>query len=276
VDPEGRPSDYLGIATASIDRAKDLLVKRDYGRSYFESRRSLAMLARSQRGLWERVTEQWPQPVASPAAVSLATLPEHVQLAGTIVSRGAGPSLLAGGEFEGLRAMLNAGWRHSQHPTPGVKSDVELSAVDPHGGSLCLKMRAWAEDPTTSPGQVETPPVWVTSGDVPVERGQIIRIHGWVRVPQPIRGGVDGVMIIDSLTGPALAARINEAGNWREFTLYRAVPETGPMTVTFALAGMGEAWFDGVTIAPLDRPAPARAAVPQASRLRGMFGQPRY
>jgi hypothetical protein len=74
---------------------------------------------------------------------------------------------------------------------------------------------------------------------------------------------LDGVMVYDSLAGPALAARFdapvapNGAGNgvWREFTLYRAVPPDASrdrgkaeLTITFVLTGLGEAWIDDVTI----------------------------
>jgi hypothetical protein len=44
---------------------------------------------------------------------------------------------------------------------------------------------------------------------------------------------------------------------WREFTLYRAVPQTGDLTVTFALTGLGEASIDDVAVSLLD-PEPIR------------------
>ena len=61
-------------------------------------------------------------------------------------------------------------------------------------------------------------------------------------------GSVDGLLIYDSLAGPALAERMDATVGWQEFTLFRA---TGPATevrVTFVLSGLGEAWIDDVTI----------------------------
>ena len=52
--------------------------------------------------------------------------------------------------------------------------------------------------------------------------GQFLRIHGWARVPDPIQGSLDGLLIYDSLSGTALAERILDAPDLREFTLYPA------------------------------------------------------
>jgi hypothetical protein len=64
---------------------------------------------------------------------------------------------------------------------------------------------------------------------------------------------VDGLMIVDSLGGEALAGRIQHTPGWQQFTFYRVAPQSGPMTVTFALTGLGEAWLDDVTIQTLTR-----------------------
>ena len=45
---------------------------------------------------------------------------------------------------------------------------------------------------------------------------------------------------------------------WRELTLYRAVPQNGDLTVTFALTGIGEAWIDDLAVSLMD-PEPVRA-----------------
>jgi hypothetical protein len=45
-----------------------------------------------------------------------------------------------------------------------------------------------------------------------------------------------------------LAARIDKTNGWQEFTLCRVAPQSGTMTVTFALSGLGEARLDDVSI----------------------------
>ena len=61
----------------------------------------------------------------------------------------------------------------------------------------------------------------------------------------------------DSFSGEALADRIGKTKGWRQFALYRIVPQSGPMCVTFALSGIGEAWLDDVAIQVLEPPAAA-------------------
>ena len=81
-----------------------------------------------------------------------------------------------------------------------------------------------------------------------VEAGQIVCIHGWVQVPVPITASTDGLLVVDSISGEALADRIGQTKGWRQFALYRVAPQSGPVCVTFALSGIGEAWLDDVAI----------------------------
>jgi hypothetical protein len=59
-------------------------------------------------------------------------------------------------------------------------------------------------------------------------------------------------MVFDSFSGETLADRIGQTADWREFALYRAATQSGPMNVTFALSGLGEAWIDDVAIQVLE------------------------
>jgi hypothetical protein len=55
-------------------------------------------------------------------------------------------------------------------------------------------------------------------------------------------------MVIDSLGGEDLAERIDKTDGWGEFRLLRAVDRSGPLTVTFALSGLGEARLDDIAV----------------------------
>ena len=129
----------------------------------------------------------------------------------------------------------------------------------PAVGAVGLRLAVVAVDPKNPPAVVETPPVLFTSPSVQVEAGQIVCIYGWVQVPAPITGSADGLLIVDSLAGEALADRIGQTDGWRQFALYRVAPQSGPMCVTFALSGMGEARLDDVAIQVVE----GRAAVTQ-------------
>jgi hypothetical protein len=137
-----------------------------------------------------------------------------------------------------------------------VNTEVQLVANDPHSGQGSLQLRVWPADPKVAVGMLETPPMWITTAAAPVASGQLVRIRGWVDVPTPITNSVDGLLIFDSLTGPALAERIGQTRGWQEFALYRIAPQAGALTVTFALTGVGTARIDDVAIEPvLLRPA---------------------
>ena len=90
-------------------------------------------------------------------------------------------------------------------------------------------------------------------------------IHGWVQVPRAITGSVDGLMVIDSLAGEALALRCGATSGWQEFSLLRAARSSGALVITFALTGVGEALLDDVTIQAISRPAVSSSSEPPAS-----------
>ncbi|NBS33820.1 MAG: hypothetical protein EBS83_13710, partial [Planctomycetia bacterium] len=77
--------------------------------------------------------------------------------------------------------------------------------------------------------------------------------------------------------------RVNKTDSWRRLVLYRIVPpadmeadspeESPPLTVTFALTGLGEARIDAVAIRPLSRGA-SGASVRPAATATGGFPRP--
>ena len=187
-------------------------------------------------------------PVTSPGAVSFETLPWHWSLVDRIASSRPGPNRLPGGEFEDLPTMLQAGWNHFRYASAELQTAAELVGGAARSGNSGLRLKVRAEDPKNPPAVVETPPLWITSPPLPVEAGQLVCIQGWVQMPEPITGSVDGLLILDSLAGETLARRIRRTSGWRQFTLWRAAPESGRMTVTFAMTGLGEVWIDDVTV----------------------------
>ena len=106
--------------------------------------------------------------------------------------------------------MVRYGWRHFQHATPGIQTAADLVPEAAHGGRLGLRLTARADNPENPPAMIEMPPIWVTSPAVPVQAGQIVRIHGWVNVPTAIIGSVDGLLVVESLTGEEMALRLDK------------------------------------------------------------------
>ena len=216
-----------------------------------------------QRAAWESATRGLTAPVASPCAVNFATLPAHLRLMARIRSGTSQvPSLLAGGECEDLSILQTAGWRNVRHDQQGIGSHVELSPVEPAAGKACLHLAAFASDEKQRPAQVDTTPVWVTTAPVNVSAGSVLAISAQVRVSAPVAGSVDGVMVIDSVGGPALALRVAPKPGWQHVELFRAAVVDGPINVTFALTGLGEAWIDEVAIRPVATVSPPKSPSP--------------
>jgi hypothetical protein len=196
--------------------------------------------------------------VASPLCTSDASLAEHwrfIEALGAVVP---GPELLAGGGMERTEDLAGSGWRHFAMRQSAIRTAVEISRSQPAAGNGSLRMVAEAVSAEEAPAVVETPPVWITTPPIQAPTGKLLEIQARVWVPRPIQGSVDGLLVFDSLGGPALAERVGMTPGWRRLVLYRIVPVDAPeepLVLTFALTGMGEARIDDVSIRVLERGA---------------------
>jgi hypothetical protein len=250
-------ANWLRDAQGHLDQARRQLETNDWENLHVSVSRAEQALAKVRRGHWEQTAAAFPSPAASPCLAQFTSLPLHWQIAQRMQQGKFGPNEQAAGDIEALDAMLQAGWRQERRPPPGVKCDVSLSLQNPHSGRSALRMQAWVGDAKTAPQVIEEPVVWITSSPVPVRQGQIVRVHGWINVPRPLAGSLDGLVVFDSLGGPELGDRVRTTQGWRELTLYRAAGQTADLAVTFALTGLGEAWVDDLDVAVLD-PEPLR------------------
>jgi len=196
-------------------------------------------------------------------------LPGHWALLRAVSQSPPGTNLLPAGDFENLQAWLGSGWEHIQHPVTGVTPRADLVPEAARSGTLGLRLAVTATDSEQVPQLVESAPVWIASAPVNLDARTLVAIRGWVRIPEPIQGSADGLLVIDSLTGPALAERIQANDEWQEFVLYRVYPQSGPLRLTFAMTGMGTAYIDDVsiqTLAPAPTPVAAQAGYPAVRR----------
>jgi hypothetical protein len=255
---------YVALARSLVQQSEAALRAGQFEKAYRGAEAGMRPLRLLERAYWDKAVEEH-SPAALPLAADSGTLPQHVWLAQRLRGAMWSANALPAGDCEDVEKMRSAGWRLSQHPAPGVKVIGEVAPGNARAGHLSVRMAAQAADPRSPPDLLESPSVWLTTPPVEVPLGSVVRIHGWVRVPAPITGSVDGVMIFDSLAGPALAVRLDAppaadqarpaASAWQEFTLYRAVrPQAssdgrvGSVVVTFVLTGLGEVWVDDVTV----------------------------
>ena len=243
-------------------------VGRDAGEAIRRLRRAAAIAGQFERRIWENGVHADGSMVASPLVSSDAALAEHWRFIEARTAAVPGAELLQGGGMDTIEDLAGNGWRHFVQPLPDITTAVEIAKASPAAGSGCLRIVAGAKDRSAAPVVVETPPAWVTTPPLSAPPGRLLEISAQVRVEKPILGSVDGLMVFDSLGGPALAERVGPTKSWRRLVLYRIVPPDGgdePFTVTFALTGLGAAEIDEVSIRPLERGAAGVVAVPPAA-----------
>ena len=244
-------------------------VGRDAGEAIARLRKAAAIAGQFERRIWENGVHADGSMVASPLVSSDAALAEHWRFVEARTSAVQGAELLPGGGMDRIEDLAGNGWRHFVQPLPEITTAVEISKASPAAGAGCLRIIAGAKDRSAAPVVVvETPPAWVTTPPLSAPPGRLLEISAQVRVEKPILGSVDGLMVFDSLGGPALAERVGPTKSWRRLVLYRIVPPDGgdePFTVTFALTGLGTAEIDEVSIRPLERGAAGVVAVPPAA-----------
>jgi hypothetical protein len=189
---------------------------------------------------------------STPFAFHCSLIPLHWELAGRLATADWNPNGLAGGDFENLQHMMSNGWENRRLDSDLLRTHVELSDSAVAGGEYGLKMSVVEKTPAV--GIVEATPLWIATPELPVKGGQLVRIHGWVNVPQVIQGSLNGLTITDSIGGSQMMERIPVTNGWQEFALYRGVPNNGTIKVTFALTGVGVAMLDEVTVRTVDLP----------------------
>jgi hypothetical protein len=241
----------LAAAQRDLEEADKNLTAQDRRAAFVASRHAMASLGHLRRQHWMRAANKSRSTAAGPLIASFDMLPEHWQFTAALRDCVEQPNQLPAGDCEDFQTLLRAGWRHVKHPLDGIESTVEVVPGGPPSGQSCLRMEVHSIDPRANATLVESAPVWVTSAAVHLAQGQIVCIRGKVRVPSPVRGSVDGLMIVDSLGGESLAERIGQTNGWEEFALYRAAPCDSDVNVTFALTGYGEAFIDDISIQPV-------------------------
>ena len=249
------PGQDFSAAQENLKSCEARLATGDYAMASTYARRAMMSLRKLERMAWEAAMSGRDSPVAIPGTSSFTALPWHWALVDRTAAMRPGANRLPGGDFENIEMMVREGWRHFQHATPGIQTAADLVPDAAHSGRLGLRLTVRAENPENPPAMIEMPPIWVTSPAVPVAAGQIVRIHGWVNVPTAISGSVDGLLVVESLTGEEMALRLDKTKGWREFTMLRIVPQAGPLALTFAMTGLGEVRLDDLTIEVLE---PAR------------------
>lgn len=236
----------LREAQRFLQEADDLLLRGDLTGCYRHTRRVESFVIQARRQWWDAARSSFSSPLSSPCCVTFDTLPSHLRLIARLQQGSWTKNGLPAGDCEQLDQLLATGWKQQRGDLAEVQAGVELSTRQPHGGSSCIRLVAQSG----SKGDIlfDEPAVSIATGPILARERQVARLHGFVRVPEALGGIYSGLLIYDNFAGPTLADSIGHAPEWREITLYRAVPRDGELSFTFGLAGIGEAFIDDLTI----------------------------
>jgi hypothetical protein len=223
----------------------------DFRQAYQEAERTLRPLRILMRAQWEAAVRGLDAPVASPYAVSFFTLPRHWRFIDEIRATTPGANVLPDGSFEAIPRGRTDDWAVQETRLDAVEFLARRVPDGPKDGRQCLLLEIKPKDPQLAPRALERTFLAARSSSVRLQPGSLVRVSGWVRVPTPIAASADGALFYDSAGGEPLAIRITHAPKWKKFTLYRQVPDSGDLTVTLALTGIGKAYFDDIRVEPL-------------------------
>jgi hypothetical protein len=164
------------------------------------------------------------------------------------------PNILQHGNFEDPPAQTVPGWTLQQTTLDGVRMQAVRVAEGPKEGRQCLKLEIQPGEGRPMPAALERTFLAIKSPPVQLRPGTLVRISGWISIPQPLVATSDGLLFFDSCGDEPLAIRLKGKTPWRQFSLYRRVPASGEISVTMALTGIGVAYVDDVRIEPLITP----------------------
>ncbi len=261
--------DLLLQARQSIERSSKALANNQPDVSYRDARTALRPLRIVMREHWQNAVASLSTPTASPYAISYYTLPQHWALAQKMQTARPGGNLLRHGGFElsqnppegGAAVNSLPGWvareTHLDPATPVaaiVTVDDKIKAGSGRTqqlGKQCLKLQVKPKIPANAkdyrpPVALERVSLAVDTPAVSATPGSWVRISFWAKVPG-VSASADGALVFDTIGSEPLSVRLYGTG-WRQYHLYRQVKNDGLVAVTFALTGLGEAYFDDVRI----------------------------
>ena len=250
--------EILTQAESSFQRASQFSENNSLPTALPALQDAIYRLAMVRRELIQEPMEMFQSKMSTPLLTHVSLVPLHWELATRLQGQRWNPNSLPAGDFESLDHLTRSGWENRRLDDERVQTTVILSDSDRVDGLYALRLAAKS---TVSTSVIDAVPLWISTPPITVKGGQLVRIHGWVKIPSVIRGNMDGLMITDSLSGDAMAERIPVTTDWQEFTLYRGVSSDGQLKVTFSLTGLGEVLLDEVTIRTVDLPSPSRQAM---------------
>lgn len=250
--------DLLDTARKWLEKSHKHRVDGEFGDAYADAHLALRAVRILMRQHWDAAMQKLTTPVACPLALSFFTLPRFWQYFDEIVKLYTGKNVLVDGDFEWSPEQAKPEWGLEEAKSlDGVLGEAKRVANNPREGKQCLMLKLKAKNILKAAQVLERTFLAIHSPAVHLPPGTPVRVSAWVYVPEPIIGSPDGALLYDSAGGEPLAVRVSQSFVWKQFILYRTVPDSGVIHVTMAITGLGTAYFDDVRIEPLtDKPPP--------------------
>ncbi len=242
----------LETARLWLEKSRKHRVDGLFPEAYADGQRALRAVRILMRQHWDAVVLKLTTPVACPYALSFYTLPRFWQYYDGLSKLKPGKNVLTDGNFEWPPRTRDKYWGLEDAPSrDDVVGEAKRVANDPREGKQCLMLKLKPKNPLKAAQVLERSFLALHSPAVSLPPGTPVRISAWVRVPEEISGSPDGALLYDSAGGEPLAVRIMLPTVWRQFILYRNVPESGKINVSLAMTGLGTVYFDDIRIEPL-------------------------
>ncbi len=250
------PDQWLTAARGRLQQAEAAMNRNEYARAYSLIREGHIPLRTLERASWREANRNLEWPLVTPFSASYWSLADHQRLVTQLRQATLGTNRLRGGDCEQFEDLVEAGWSQLTTGPDGVATDVTLTETLAQAGrsSLALAARSESAEAINRLGWFESPPVSLSTGEVQIRKGEVLRIDGWVYVPQEMLNTVEGLRVWDTLGGRELALALGPTSGWQRFRYFRRVPQDQRLQIHVELTGLGIAYLDSVSIRSVDWP----------------------
>jgi hypothetical protein len=191
------------------------------------------------------------KPVCCAPCVAFNTLPELYFWVDWINRKPGykfGPNRVPSGSFDDPTAMTEAGWVNVDHEYEGIVSKMSTVPREGKPGDRMIRMSVEPKDKTDLDHNLpffDFPVAAIRTPPIKVDAKNLIRISVQVKRSFASTPGAGGIIVRDSLGGEPLQFRTSDPiPGFSRIVIYRKAPTDCRFTVTFGLAGYGEAFFD--------------------------------
>ena len=120
--------------------------------------------------------------------------------------------------------------------------------MEPHDGRFSLRLSARPKETSTPLLSHPSTLVKVTTHSITVPKNEMLQITGWIRIPIHLKASVDGVTLSNASSPYAHSLKWQSTDGWKPFKIYWNAPEDGKLKLELALTGLGDVFFDDLSI----------------------------